>query len=134
MSTWPENRAAPGGPSRFRVARRAQTDLMIILGDSAEKWGTEAGRRYGVALMRGMRQVASDPEGRLTRPRPDLRPDLRSFHLRHARQYGRTPAVKLPVHVIYYRVAEAGVVEIARILHDRMEPARQFETSADERH
>src|SRR4051812_49469014 len=110
MSTWPEGRSSPGGPSRFRVARRAQTDLMIILGDGAEKWGAEASRRYGVALMRAMRQVASEPEGRLTRPRPDLRPDLRSFHLRHvrqnARQNARQAAVKRPVHVIYYRVAE----------------------------
>jgi toxin ParE1/3/4 len=128
MSTWPESRAAPDGPSRFRVARRAQTDLMIILGDSSEKWGAEASRRYGATLMRAMRQVASDPEGRLTRPRPDIRPDLRSFHLRHVRQNGRHSAVKRPVHVIYYRVVEPGLVEIARILHDRMEPACQFES------
>ena len=134
MSTWPESRAAPGGPSRFRVARRAQTDLMIILGDSAEKWGAEASRRYGLVLMRAMRQVASDPEGRFTRPRPELRPGLRSFHVRHVRQNGRQPAVKRPVHVIYYRVAEPGLVEIARILHERMEPASQFETGSDERH
>jgi toxin ParE1/3/4 len=134
MSTWPESRAVPGGPSRFRVAHRAQTDLTIILGDSAEKWGAEASRRYGVALMRAMRQVASDPEGRLTRPRPELRPDLRRFHLRHVRQNGRQSAVKRPVHIIYYRVTEPGVVEIARILHERMEPACQFEPPADERH
>lgn len=134
MSTWPESRAAPGGPSRFRVAHRAQTDLMIILGNGAEKWGAEASRRYGMALMRAMRQVASNPEGRLTRPRPEIRPGLRSFHLRHVRQNGRTPAVKRPVHVIYYRLAEPGLVEIARILHERMEPARQFETGADGRH
>jgi toxin ParE1/3/4 len=133
MSTWPERRPSPGGPSRFRVARRAQTDLMIILGDSAEKWGAEASRRYGVTLMRAMRQVASDPEGRLTRPRPDLRPNLRSLHLRHVRQNAR-PAVRRPVHVIYCRVVEPGLVEIARILHDRMEPARQFEPGAGELH
>jgi toxin ParE1/3/4 len=117
---------------RLRVARRAEIDLMIILGDSAEKWGTEASRRYGAALMRGMRQVATDPQGRLTRPRPDIRSDLRSFHLRHLRQNSRHPAVKRPVHVLYYRVVEPGVVEIVRVLHDRMEPARQFEGGADE--
>ena len=134
MSTWPESRAAPDGPSRFRVAHRAQTDLMIILGDSTEKWGAEASRRYGMALMRAMRQVAGDPEGRLTRPRPDIRPDLRSFHLRHVRHSTRQPGVKRPVHVIYYRVAQPGLVEIARVLHERMEPVHQFETSADELH
>src|SRR5947209_399199 len=110
MSTWPESRAAPGGPSRFRVARRAQTDLMIILGDSAEKWGAEASRRYGLVLMRAMRQVASDPECRFTRPRPELRPGLRCFHMRHARQNGRQATVKRPAHVIYYRVAEPGLI------------------------
>jgi toxin ParE1/3/4 len=134
MSTLPERRPSPGGPARFRVARRAQTDLVIILGDGAEKWGAEASRRYGVTLMRAMRQVASNPEGRLTRPRPDLRPDLRSFHLRHVRHSARQPGVKRPVHVIYYRVAEPGLVEIARVLHERMEPVHQFETSADELH
>ncbi len=134
MSTWPERRPSPGGPSRFRVAHRAQTDLMIILGDGAEKWGAEASRRYGATLLRAMRQVACVPEGRLTRPRPDFRPDLRSFHLRHVRQNSRQPGVKRPVHVIYYRVVEPGLVEIAHILHDRMEPAQQFETGAGELH
>jgi toxin ParE1/3/4 len=134
MSTWPERRSSPGGPSRFRVARRAQTDLMIILGDSAERWGAEASRRYGVTLMQAMRQVASNPEGRLTRPRSDLRPDLRSFHSRHVRHNARRPTVKRPVHVIYYRLVEPGLVEIARVLHDHMEPASQFEAPADELH
>ena len=112
--------------ARLRLARRAQTDLMIILGDSAEKWGAEASRRYGTALTRALRQVAADPEGRLTRSRPDISPGLRSFHLRNLRQSARQPAVKRPVHVIYYRIVEPGLVEIVRVLHDRMEPARQF--------
>lgn len=120
--------------ARLRVARRAQTDLMIILGDSVEKWGAEASRRYGTALMRAMRQVATDPEGLLTRPRPDLRPDLRSFHLRHLRQNARQQAVRRPVHVLYYRVIEPGLVEIVRVLHDRMEPARQIGPGEDEPH
>jgi toxin ParE1/3/4 len=29
-----------------------------------------------------------------------------------------------PVHVLYYRVDRDGVIEIVRILHERMEPAR----------
>ena len=117
--------------ARLRLARRAQTDLMIILGDSADKWGAEASRRYGTALTRAMRQVATDPEGRLTRPRADITPGLRSFHLRNLRQAARKPAVKRPVHVIYYRVVEPGLVEIVRVLHDRMEPSRQSGLAED---
>jgi plasmid stabilization system protein ParE len=29
-----------------------------------------------------------------------------------------------PVHVIFYRVAGPGLVEIVRLLHERMEPSR----------
>ena len=45
---------------------------------------------------------------------------LRSMHLRFARDVSTD--VKAPVHVLYYRIASPGVVEIVRILHERMEP------------
>jgi toxin ParE1/3/4 len=112
--------------ARFRIARRAQTDFSIILADSAERWGPDAKHRYRAVLIGGMRQVASDPEGKLTRERTDIRPGLRSFHLRHLRQGSRNLRVRRPAHVIYYRVIEPGLVEIVRVLHERMEPARQF--------
>ena len=32
-----------------------------------------------------------------------------------------------PVLVLYYRVAAAGIVEIIRVLHERMEPQRHLE-------
>jgi len=32
-----------------------------------------------------------------------------------------------PVHVLYYRVAEEGVIEIIRVLHERMEPHRHLD-------
>lgn len=117
--------------ARFRLARRAQTDLSIILADSAERWGPEASSRYRAALISAMRQVAFDPEGPSTRARADIRADLRSFHLRNLRQDRRKPRVRRPVHVLYYRVIEPGLIEIVRVLHDRMEPARQFGAEGD---
>jgi toxin ParE1/3/4 len=33
--------------------------------------------------------------------------------------------VGAPVHVIFYRAIEPGLVEIVRVLHERMEPGRQ---------
>ena len=35
--------------------------------------------------------------------------------------------VRRPVHVLYYRVAEEGVIEIIRVLHERMEPSRHLD-------
>jgi toxin ParE1/3/4 len=31
------------------------------------------------------------------------------------------------VHVLYYRVADDGVIEIVRVLHDRMDPRRHLD-------
>jgi toxin ParE1/3/4 len=46
--------------------------------------------------------------------------------LRHGRNESREKPVANPVHVIFYRVRERGVVEIVRVLHERMEPSRHI--------
>ena len=73
-----------------------------------------------------MRRVAEDPEGRSTSDRSELRPGIRSFHIRHSRDESREAPVANPVHVIFYRVIQPGVVEVVRVLHDRMEPRRHI--------
>jgi hypothetical protein len=40
---------------------------------------------------------------------------------RHSRGESREAPVANPVHVIFYRVLRPGVVEIVRVLHERME-------------
>jgi toxin ParE1/3/4 len=69
-----------------------------------------------------MRKVAGDPEGPTTRERTDLPAGIRSFHIRHARSNEADAKVSRPVHVLYYRVIGPGLIEIVRVLHDRMEP------------
>jgi toxin ParE1/3/4 len=47
------------------------------------------------------------------------------MHLRGAR--GRAAEeVRQPVHVIYFRTVAADMIEIIRVLHERMEPARHL--------
>ena len=113
--------------ARFRLARPAQIDLANILATSAERWGAEGQRRYAAFLAAAMRQVAAEPDGPLTRKRPDLRSSIRSFHIRYARPSAGGAKVRKPVHVLYYRVAEEGVIEIIRVLHERMEPSRHLD-------
>ena len=67
-----------------------------------------------------MQSIAADPEGPLTRARTKIFPGVRSFHVRHAR---RARGVKAPVHVIIFRINRSGMIEILRILHERMEPS-----------
>jgi toxin ParE1/3/4 len=112
--------------ARFRLSLLARADLAQILATSAERWGIEGRRRYAAVLAAGMRKVAAEPEGPTTRQRVELSRGIRSFHLRNA-SADETQAqaqVRRPVHVLYYRVVRLGIVEIVRVLHERMEPSR----------
>jgi toxin ParE1/3/4 len=119
--------------ARFRLAQPAQSDLANILATSAERWGADGRRRYATLLADAMRIVAANPEGPLTQARNELSPGLRSFHLRHARGDARQPRVKSPVHVLYYRAIQPEVIEIVRVLHERMEPSRHFGSAYEDK-
>jgi toxin ParE1/3/4 len=106
--------------------------LANILATSAERWGHEGRQRYAAVLADAMRQVAAEPGRPLTRTRPDLRSGIRSFHVRYARRSAEGGNVRRPVHVLYYRVAEEGVIEIIRVLHERMEPSRHLDEPSTE--
>jgi toxin ParE1/3/4 len=112
--------------ARYRLTRSAKADIVSILRTSEERHGREARIRYAALLLAAMRRVAEDPEGRSTSDRSELRPGIRSFHVRHSRDESREAPVANPVHVIFYRALQPGLVEIVRVLHDRMEPRRHM--------
>lgn len=109
---------------RYRLTRSAKTDLAAILRTSEQRHGRDARIRYAALLIAAMRRAAADPRGAPTADRGELGPGLRSLHLRHSRGESHAARVASPVHVLYYRATEPGVVEIVRVLHERMEPSR----------
>jgi toxin ParE1/3/4 len=112
--------------ARYRLTRSAKADIDSILRTSEGRHGREARIHYAALLLAAMRRVAEDPQGRSTLDRGELRPSIRSFHIRHSRYETREAPVANPVHVIFYRVISPGLVEIVRVLHDRMEPGRHI--------
>jgi toxin ParE1/3/4 len=119
--------------ARVRLARPAQIDLANVLATSADRWGADGRKRYAAVLADAIRQVADEPEGPLTKRRTDLRySGIRSFHVRYARRSAEGATARRPVHVLYYRVAGEVVIEIIRVLHERMEPSRYLDESATE--
>jgi toxin ParE1/3/4 len=80
--------------------------------------------RYRALLTAAMRRIAADPQGRSTVDDGELFEGVRSFHIRHSPSESREAAVGEPVHVIFYRAREPGLIEIVRVLHERMEPKR----------
>ena len=113
--------------ARFRLSRIAEADLAQILAVSEDRWGTEGSRRYAVHIAAAMRKVAADPQGPATRDRASLSRGIRSFHVRHVRSDDPAAKVRRPVHVLYYRVVTPGLIEIVRVLHERMEPGRYID-------
>jgi toxin ParE1/3/4 len=105
----------------LRLSRPADSDLRAALAVSRARFGAAAERRYAATLATALELIARDPHGPITRARPELGPDVRCLHTRRARGAGRVHA---PVHVIYYRLGNPDMVEVIRILHERMDPAR----------
>ena len=112
--------------TNFRLSRLAEVDVIGILAASDRRWGETGRRRYATLLAAGMRKIAAEPEDPTTRRRDELRPGIRSFHLRHARGGDPAGRVRRPVHVLYYRAVAPGLIEIVRVLHERMEPSRHL--------
>ncbi|MBV8567059.1 MAG: type II toxin-antitoxin system RelE/ParE family toxin [Methylobacteriaceae bacterium] len=114
-----------------RLSRLAQADMAGILAASAERWGIEARRRYAAVLAAGIRKVAAEPHGSTSRERSELAQGIRSLHLRNVGT-DIEAKVRRPVHVLYYRVVRPDLVEIVRILHERMEPSRHMDLEPEE--
>jgi toxin ParE1/3/4 len=93
----------------LRITPRARQDYDDILVYSEGIWGQEQADRYEAALNRALDVLLDFPL--MGRTRDDISPGLRS---RQAQQ-----------HVIYYRV-KGNVIEIVRILHERMDAVRQL--------
>ena len=77
--------------------------------------------------MSAIEQLAAKPDGALTKSRSEVRSGIRSFHVRHTRRDARDDAVRRPVHVIFYRTRQPDIIEIVRILHERMDPVRHID-------
>ena len=112
--------------ARYRLSEPAKADIAAVPRRSEELHGKEARIRYRACLTAAMRRVAVDAKGHSTIDRAELVPGIRSFHIRHSRNESLEAPVVNPVHVIFYRVIQSEVVEIVRVLHDRMEPRRHI--------
>lgn len=112
--------------AKYRLSQPAEDDLLHILATSEERWGTEGRDRYSATIAEAMRTVADNPIGPVTRARGELSVGLRSIHLRFTRLRGGKAVVRRPVHVLYYRIVAPDLIEIVRVLHERMEPSRHI--------
>lgn len=108
----------------YRLVGRAAHQIDRVLLESAQEWGIEAAARYHRLILAAM-AVAGDFPGRPGSR--DIRriAGIRVYPLRLARSLvEREHRTGRPRHLVIYRVAPDGVVEILSLVHDRMLPAR----------
>jgi len=108
----------------YRLVGRAEGRIDAILLESAQEWGVEGAARCHRLNLAALIAVGNSPELRSSREVPRIS-SVRTYHLRSARrlvvpQY----RVSRPRHLVLYRVALDGVVEILSLVHDRMLLAR----------
>lgn len=120
----------------YRLTRAAEEQIDALLLDSARTWGLEAAGRYGELILTVMAALGDEPDmlGSLEVPRL---PGVRAYPTRLSRlRVEPARRVVAPRHLVIYRLAFDGVVEILGLVHDRMvlsRAARKIVRSADRR-
>jgi toxin ParE1/3/4 len=96
----------------YRLSARAEADLAEVWDYSAERWSVEQADRYVDALVSRFAWLSEN--GALWKPRPDLAEGLYSYPQQS--------------HVIYFRACGdvPDLIEVVRVLHGRMEPAKHI--------
>ncbi|SEI54569.1 type II toxin-antitoxin system RelE/ParE family toxin [Pseudomonas sp. NFACC07-1] len=108
---------------QYRISNAARTDIVDILRLSQAQFGDQARRRYQVLILAALQALADTPYRVGSHDRDELAPGLRSYHLIYSRQQSKQThgVVKIPRHIVFYRVGDGDVIEIIRLLYDAME-------------
>lgn len=109
-------------PWRVRLGAVAKKDFARILKYTKDSLGERQAAVYKAALLKTIAKLAAGPDTSGSHAREDLGPQMRTLHV--ARDGRRAP------HLLVYRASSDEVIEILRILHERMDLPRHV---ADER-
>ena len=111
-----------------RVAASAREDIIRLLAAGALEHGETGARKYEALLGTALRDIGANPLLRGSAARPELGADVRTCHLRHARERARTSdgVVRQPRHLLLYCAASPDVVGVGRVLHEAMEIERHL--------
>jgi len=104
----------------YRLVGHAEQRIDDIVLESARQWGLEAAGRYHLLILAAIAVVGDRPNTPGSREIPRI-PGVRTYDLRLARHLAPPERrVGRPRHILVYRVARDGVVEILTVVHDRM--------------
>ncbi|MEO0515329.1 MAG: type II toxin-antitoxin system RelE/ParE family toxin [Planctomycetota bacterium] len=91
----------------------ARRDIEAALQNTLDRFGLTKHDDYRELVRLALTAIANDPEALPAKHRDDLHLDVLIFHI------GRTG--RKARHFFVYRIADDGVVEVARLLYDGMD-------------
>lgn len=94
----------------YALSPATQADLGQIWDYSSRNWGEGQADRYILGIRRACEALADG--SRQGRPIDDIRPGYRKLGVAS--------------HLVFYRIAEDGLVQVIRILHQRMDIASRL--------
>lgn len=119
----------------YRLTAHADSRIDQILLESAREHGIAIAGRYSRLILAAMSALGDDPNIPGSRDVARLS-GVRAMHLRHTRRFVPSEhRITSPRHLLVYRQAQDGVVEILGIAHDRMvlaRAAREAQRAADQ--
>lgn len=103
----------------YRLVGKADEQADAILLRTARRWGTDGAARYDRLFLAAFAAIAADPAGPGSRPIDGVEA-VWTYHLRLARRaLAVDQRVREPRHIVIYRLANDGTVEILGLAHDR---------------
>ena len=110
----------------YRLSGPAEAKIKEILAESEREFGTQARERYAALMIRAIEDIAENHDRMGVEHHRGLDDRLGTYHLRYSRKRVLNPPgrVKDPRHLLVFRMAEDGIVDILGVLHDSMLPKR----------
>ena len=96
--------------SRYLLSPAAQADLEQIWDYTHDRWGIDHAEEYLRELQRAIEPAAANPQ--IGRACEEIRPGYRKL--------------VAGSHVLFYRVGTEGVIDVVRVLHQRMDVDRHL--------
>ena len=103
---------------RIRLSDAAERDFEHILETTLETFGERQLEAYRVTLIEALAALEAGPNIFGSKARNEILPDLRTLHVARKGRRGR--------HLSLYRAAPGNIIEVSRILHERMDLTRHL--------
>src|SRR5262249_43205766 len=109
---------------RVRLGATAELDFANILKWTVENFGARQAHIYRDTLIQAIGELSDGPEFVGSKARDHIMPGLRTVHVARRGRRGS--------HLLLYRAIQGRVIEVIRILHDKMDIQRHVPLSSDD--